>query len=165
MTAETRRLDSSGNALTRTVNWYTATATASSGIYGARFVAPSKVEQALYGTSNKSTRTEYEYDGYGNVTRQIEYGDISTTTDDRYVATSYLYNTSAYIVDRPRWRKMWAGLPPAPAPVCQTYTSTDVPKSISSVGQTDDLLQPDCKRQRSDLRCGCDLAARHPHLY
>ncbi|MCA9952349.1 MAG: carbohydrate-binding protein, partial [Anaerolineales bacterium] len=107
--AENRRLDSSDNALTKTVNWYTAVNTAGSGIYAAYFVAPQKTEETRYGTVDKTTRTEYEYDGYGNLTREILHGDIDTTNDDRNIETSYLYNTTAYIVNRPQWMKLWAG--------------------------------------------------------
>ena len=37
------------------------------------------------------------------------HGDIATPADDRNVETAYAYNTTAYILDKPQWQKLWAG--------------------------------------------------------
>lgn len=107
---ETRRLKSDNSAVTRTVNWFTWTLNAGSGGSGAYFVGLQKTEQSWYGTTNKTTRSEFVYDSYGNVTREIQHGDTSTTSDDRNIERSYVYSTTVgYLVDRPQWEKLWAG--------------------------------------------------------
>ncbi|MGB5051542.1 MAG: RHS repeat-associated core domain-containing protein [Caldilineaceae bacterium] len=107
---ETRRLKSDNSAVTRTVNWFTWTLNAGSGGSGAYFVGLQKTEQSWYGTTNKTTRSEFVYDSYGNVTREIRHGDTSTTSDDRNIERGYVYSTTVgYLVDRPQWEKLWAG--------------------------------------------------------
>jgi YD repeat-containing protein len=58
-------------------------------------------------------------------------GDTATSADDRYVQHGYVYNTTDYIVDTLQWQKLYAGTGEA---ICTTYTSTDVPKTISASG-------------------------------
>jgi RHS repeat-associated protein len=106
---EVRRLSAAGAPAVRSVAWYTSTLTAGSGATGAYFTAIQKTEQTLYGTASKTTRVEYAYDAYGNVQREVQHGDITTTDDDRTVERGYVYNTTAYIVNRPQWEKLWAG--------------------------------------------------------
>ena len=136
---EVRRLNSGGTAKTRTVNWYTATPTAGSGIDGAYFVGLQKTEATLYGSTDRTTRTEYVYDSYGNVLQEVLHGDISTPADDRNLERGYIYNTAAYLVDRPLWEKLWSGTTGGGSggvttTTCTTTPSPDVPKTISSVG-------------------------------
>ncbi|RIK53782.1 MAG: hypothetical protein DCC57_07830, partial [Chloroflexi bacterium] len=134
---EVRRLTSSSVAKQRTAHWFTAALTAGSGIWGAYFVGVQKQEQTVIDATSKTTRTEYVYDSYGNVTQEILHGDISTTADDRLVERGYLYNTSAHLVDRPLWEKLWAGATPGGGAItttCTTYPSSDVPKAIPSSG-------------------------------
>jgi RHS repeat-associated protein len=109
-TVESRRLTTGSVAKTRTVNWFTATPTAGSGDAGAYFVALQKSEATTYATTNKTTRTEYLYDTYGNVTYEQLHGDTATSADDRTVQRGYLANTTAYLVDRLAWQKLWAGI-------------------------------------------------------
>ncbi len=120
---ETRRLKADNSAVSRAVHWFTWTLTAGSGTTGAYFVGLQKAEQTTYGTTPKTTRVEYTYDSYGNVTRQTLHGDTSTTADDRNVERSYLYNTTAYIVDRPQWEKLWAGTTSGTAGQEKAYTA------------------------------------------
>ena len=129
--AETRRLKADGTPLTRSVNWPTWTLTAGSGKSGAYWVGSQAAEQTTYGSTVKTTRTETTYDSYGNVQRQVLKGDLATPDDDRYLLRGFAYNTSAYIVDAPQWEKLYAG---SGEPICTTYTSTDVPKSIPTSG-------------------------------
>ena len=134
--AETRQLDGS-TALTRSVNWFDDDLTAGSGSYAARFVKLVKNEATLYATPDKSTRTEYQYDAYGNVTHELLYGDLTTTADDRTVQRAYLANSGAHIFDRLYWEKLWPGIVTTSAggaSSCTTYASSDVPKSISASG-------------------------------
>ncbi len=113
---ETRRLTTGSVAKTRTVNWFTTTNTAGGATDGAYFVAVQKSENTTIATVNKTTRREYSYDGYGNLTYENQHGDISTTADDRTVQRSYLANTTNYIVDRPAWQKLWPGIVSAGSP-------------------------------------------------
>ncbi len=128
---ETRRLKADNSAVTRSVNWPTWTLTAGSGTSGAYFIGTQAVEETIYGSTNKTTRTETTYDGYGNVLTEVLKGDTATSADDRYVQHNYAYNTTDFIVNTPQWQKLYAGTGEA---VCTTYTSTDVPKAISASG-------------------------------
>ncbi len=120
---EVRRLQSDNSALTRRVTWYTWTLTAGSGIDGAYFVGEQATEETRYGTVTRVTRTEFAYDSYGNVTLEVQKGDITTGDDDRTIERSYIYNTTAYIVDRPQWEKLWAGTAPGASGQEQSYTA------------------------------------------
>ena len=48
----------------------------------------------------KVTNVSYSYDSYGNVVERILYGDMNVSGDEKYERYSYVYNTSAWIVDR-----------------------------------------------------------------
>ena len=120
---ETRRLKADNTALTRDVAWFTSTLTAGSGASGAYFSGVTKTENTLYGAAAKTTRVENTFDSYGNVTRQIMHGDTSTATDDRNLERSYVYNTTAYIVDSPQWEKLWAGTTSGTAGQEKAYTA------------------------------------------
>ncbi len=128
---ETRRLKANDTPLTRSVNWPTWTLTAGNGASGAYFIGTQAVEETTIGSTNKTTRAETTYDGYGNVLTEVLKGDTATSADDRYVQHGYVYNTTDYIVDTPQWQKLYAGTGEA---ICTTYTSTDVPKTISASG-------------------------------
>jgi YD repeat-containing protein len=53
-------------------------------------------------TSNpKITRTIIEYDEYGNPVKTSQLGDTSVSGDEKYAYTEYVYNTSAWILNRP----------------------------------------------------------------
>ncbi|RME50333.1 MAG: carbohydrate-binding protein, partial [Caldilineae bacterium] len=109
---ESRRLNSSNNARLRTVNWFKQDLTAGSGSGGAHFTGRERVDRTWYGTYTKTTRTDTVYDGYGNVIQEVSYGDVNAGGDERTLQRSFLYNLSAYIVDRPQWEKLWAGTTP-----------------------------------------------------
>ncbi|MDK9697047.1 MAG: FG-GAP-like repeat-containing protein [Siculibacillus sp.] len=68
----------------------------------ARETAVEVTEHVASGSSSttRTTRTEYEHDGFGNVVREIRRGRLDTTADDRIVRRGYYPNTEAYIVDR-----------------------------------------------------------------
>ncbi len=109
---ELRRLKSNDSAVSRDVTWYTATLTAGSGVDGAYFVGLQAAEHTLYGTYSKTTRTEYHYDSYGNLDGEVRRGDPATESDNRNLQWSYVYSTTAYIVNRPQWEKLWPGNAP-----------------------------------------------------
>jgi YD repeat-containing protein len=107
--AETRTLSPAGALLQRSVTTYMNTLTAGSGVTGAYFVAPQSMVSTDYGTVNKTTQADSSYDGYGNVTAQVLYGDTATGADDRNVQRAYVYNPSAYIVDTLQSERLCAG--------------------------------------------------------
>jgi RHS repeat-associated protein len=49
----------------------------------------------------KTSRVNYQYDNYGNVTRVISIGDIDTTGDEREQQTEYISNTDSWILSLP----------------------------------------------------------------
>ncbi len=55
-------------------------------------------------------RTQYVYDGYGNITQKNEYGNASITGDERTIAIGYYPNTSAYIVNAPAYEEVFTGI-------------------------------------------------------
>lgn len=103
------------------------TLTAGSGIDGAYFVGVQATEETRsdpdYGNAARTTRDEYSYHGYGNVTREVQRGDTTLTGDERTLERSYAYNPTAYIVDRPQWEKLWAGTAPGAAGSEKAYTA------------------------------------------
>jgi RHS repeat-associated protein len=61
------------------------------------------------GANPKETRSVFSYDGYGNITRETHYGDTANPADDYLIDRAFFANTSAWIVDRPQWRRVFAG--------------------------------------------------------
>ena len=53
-------------------------------------------------TNPKQTRITYEYDSYGNVTLEKNWGDFAVTGDELTTSTSFVYNTTKWIVDKPK---------------------------------------------------------------
>jgi len=119
MTAEVRRLKADDTALTRTVTWYEWQQTLDSSNEDREdphWVDVDKVEETVYGSQTKTTRTEYDYDNYGNVTYERQMGDVSDAADNRTMQYEYVYNTAAYMVDRVKAERLWAGDVSASAP-------------------------------------------------
>lgn len=56
-------------------------------------------------------KTSYRYDQYQNTTHVIEEGDISKTGDEKFTVTSYYYNTTNWIINRPRLTSLFRGTP------------------------------------------------------
>ncbi|MGB9872796.1 MAG: DUF6443 domain-containing protein, partial [Anaerolineae bacterium] len=67
---------------------------------GRRFVAPVAVCAYPNGGSGPYSRTDYAYDSYGNVARIVQHGDATRAGDEATVERAYVYNTTAWIVDR-----------------------------------------------------------------
>ena len=110
--AETRRLQADGSALTRAVTWYVGRKTAETSQddrEDPHWTATEAQESTFYGTETKTTRVEYDYDDYGNVTFERQMGDVPDATDNRTVQYDYVYNTTAYVVDRQQAQRLWAG--------------------------------------------------------
>ncbi len=53
------------------------------------------------GANPQTKRTTFEYDAYGNVTKQSELGDTAITGDERTTTYSYMPNTATWIVGKP----------------------------------------------------------------
>ena len=49
------------------------------------------------GGSGPYSKTEYEYDDYGNVTQETHYGDVTQSGDEVFVSRDYVYNTDPSI--------------------------------------------------------------------
>jgi RHS repeat-associated protein/uncharacterized repeat protein (TIGR01451 family) len=73
------------------------------------FIAVEATCQYAEPGSGASTRTEYEYDAYGNVVQAREYESAGFSTPYRSTVTDYVANESAWIVDRPSQVSVYAG--------------------------------------------------------
>jgi RHS repeat-associated protein len=54
--------------------------------------------------------TEYDWDLYGNMLREKQYGDYDVTGDERTAERAFAYNLTAYIVGLQYYEKMFAGI-------------------------------------------------------
>jgi RHS repeat-associated protein len=63
-----------------------------------------KVEETI---GTKNTRTEYAYDGYGNIITEKVWGDTASTTDNSIITYIYNANTTANIIDKPAQEKVY----------------------------------------------------------
>ena len=113
--AETRVLSITGTLLSRVVNNFVYTQTdggTANTRYGAYFVATESTDQITPSSGgNKTVRSAYTYDAYGNVLRQVMHGDISTSSDDRTLQNTYVYSTTqgGYQVNRVSRQVLWSG--------------------------------------------------------
>jgi RHS repeat-associated protein len=60
-------------------------------------------------TADKVTQVAYGYDSYLNVQYEIDRGDTSTSSDDRYTYTYYAENTTNWDVDKPYLVQTFSG--------------------------------------------------------
>ncbi len=100
--------DGSGNLYTETTTTYTVDDNGQ-----APFFSPptSVVTNICDGTScSKQTHTDFTYDVYGNITREDQYGDTGTTSDDRTVVRTYDPNTTDWILSLPSTETVYQGL-------------------------------------------------------
>lgn len=76
------------------------------------FNPPIQIDSSLYegGTVPRNTRTIYSYDGYGNVVRESQYGDLSNSSDDRTVIRTFSFNTAKWIVGLPAKEEIFEGI-------------------------------------------------------
>jgi RHS repeat-associated protein len=61
-------------------------------------------------TDGRTTRTEWRYDSYGNVTAVFEHGFLDVAGDERTTHRGYAYNTSAWILDKVAWERVYEGI-------------------------------------------------------
>ena len=111
-TAEMRVLDSSDDALSRDETEYEWFITAGTSPRGAYFVGPENIESWTYGTTTEKTIVDYYYDTKGRVTGFYERGSTATSADNRYTQTAWNGNESLWILNTPKFVKLWAGSGP-----------------------------------------------------
>jgi RHS repeat-associated protein len=73
----------------------------------------------------KRTYLNSAYDGYGNVTRAIDYGDYDVTGDETTTRLTFNYNTSAYLVAQEASGATYAGTTTGGAMLAQTLNYYD----------------------------------------
>ncbi|MBI4597338.1 MAG: VCBS repeat-containing protein [Candidatus Omnitrophica bacterium] len=95
--SETR--DASGNLWTRSEQTWTTTEP----FPGVHFVKLEQTESVLYDgdATFKRTRSRFAYDAYGNITRTDADGEVDAAGDERAGTTAYVYNESAWILNKP----------------------------------------------------------------
>jgi len=78
------------------------------------FTPPLQVDNSIE-SGAKQTRIVYTYDHtYGNVTREDQHGDLSTTADDRTVVRAFGLNTADWIVGLPTSETIYQGIGTSP---------------------------------------------------
>lgn len=93
-------LDGNGNRFSETINTWGI----SNPYPGVHFVRLDKVDSYLFDGGpayKRRTATSYGYDNYGNIVRIMEHGEYDISGDERLTNTTYVYNPSTYIVNRP----------------------------------------------------------------
>ena len=114
----TKVTDGRGNVYTETTTTYTADANGAAPYYAPPASVVTKICEG--NTCGKTTRTDYTYDAYGNVTQEVHRGDTSTTTDDRTVVRTYSPNTTKWIVSLPTRERLHAGVSATGTKLAQT---------------------------------------------
>jgi len=112
--AEVSSHESGGTMLGRTITQYESSQTASmssdNGTQYAHWVAPDIVKTTTKGATRTDTsRVEYDYDSYGNVTFERLLGDNSAGEAKRTVRYEYTANTTKHIVNRPKVVSLGSG--------------------------------------------------------
>lgn len=100
------RKNSGGTLLERSA--YSYSESAGGGVYTS--LLTSYTHSMCSGATCQSSKTEYGYDGYGNINIAKLYGDTAVGGDERTEGTTYTYNTAKYIVDTPLQVNAYAGI-------------------------------------------------------
>ncbi|MBK9923632.1 MAG: discoidin domain-containing protein [Elusimicrobia bacterium] len=99
LVAEQAAYDAVGNLLTKTTNIY-GVAQPYPGVY---FPHLSQTNSVL---GSKITSAQFEYDAYGNVTKQTALGDVSVSGDETETTIEYVHNTPLNILGLPAHTKV-----------------------------------------------------------
>ena len=104
----TKVTDGSGNLYTEITTTYTADDNGQAPFYS----PPASIVTDICDGNGCSTttRTDFTYDIYGNVTREDQYGDTGTSADDRTVFRTFNPNTTAWILGLPTSETIYQGL-------------------------------------------------------
>jgi RHS repeat-associated protein len=104
----TKVTDGSHNIYSASTTSYALVSTGSTSVY---FYPAYEVNSYIYGSNPVvRTRTVLTYDGYGNVTKEEQYGDVSVPTDDRTVERIFAHNDIAWIVGMPTRELIYSGI-------------------------------------------------------
>ncbi len=99
----------------------------------APFFTPIAQVEASIDNDTKQIRTVYaQYDAYGNVLRENQQGDLSTTTDDRTVVRTFANNTTDWLLGFPTSETVYQGIGLSPQ-VAQTTLYYDGTTSCGTV--------------------------------
>src|SRR3989338_4292960 len=93
--------DSNNNLLLKNENNYNVTTINNNGTYFIVHLDSSSTYQ-YDGINNnpKTTNVSYKYDSYGNVISKTSFGDVSIQGDEKYENYTFVYNISAWILDK-----------------------------------------------------------------
>nr|MBP9759157.1 VCBS repeat-containing protein [Candidatus Dojkabacteria bacterium] len=72
------------------------------GVYTNRLITSDSFSYDGISSNPKQTKVTYEYDPYGNVTKEKIWGDISVTGDEMTTTTAYVYNPAKWILSKPK---------------------------------------------------------------
>lgn len=76
------------------------------------FRPPVQVDKLIYdgNATPRQIRTVYKYDTYGNVIEENQYGDLSSTLDDRTILRTFYPNTTKWIISLPTVEDNYQGI-------------------------------------------------------
>lgn len=80
---------------------------------------------ACPGADCRRTYTTRQYNAHGELTQQVEHGDHEATGDERTTTTTFVPNTTAYIVNRPAAVTLHEGVGTGGARLTETRSSYD----------------------------------------
>jgi hypothetical protein len=90
----------------------TTTIYAPKSLYAPFYTPPMQIDTKLYDgdSSYKQSRAVYDYDTYGNVTKEELQGDVSDTTNNRTIAGTFSPNTGNWIVGLSATEDIYQGI-------------------------------------------------------
>lgn len=61
------------------------------------------------GSATRTIKTARTFDGYGNITEELDYGRVDASGDEVFSNSSFVPNKVAYIVSLPSWTRLYRG--------------------------------------------------------
>ncbi|MBI4010246.1 MAG: RHS repeat protein, partial [Candidatus Aenigmarchaeota archaeon] len=92
--------DSNNNIFSKTENNYNVTKTNSESVSIVQLILASSYLYDGSTESPKITNISYTYDNYSNVISKTSFGDISISGDEKYERYEFVYNSTAWILDK-----------------------------------------------------------------
>ena len=74
------------------------------------FTPPLSVSHDIHDGTFKRARTDFDYDSYGNIILEKQFGDMSQPADDRIVLRTFSPNTTAWILSLPTYEGIFDGI-------------------------------------------------------